>query len=143
MFEPINGFASPEAADRLHGFDVSSVADAASKLKAVYQNHQPADDPMFDFDERDLLALAERASFREVHLSFEADIEEYRSSPWQISWQAMLHSAFNPSAPTLEEAMAEALTHEERERLISHLRPLVDAGQGQVRRAAAYLWSVR
>lgn len=55
----------------------------------------------------------------------------------------MLHSAFNPVAPTLAEAMAEALSSEEARRMSDHLRALVEAGDGQVRRAAAYLWAVR
>lgn len=55
----------------------------------------------------------------------------------------MLDSAFNPLAPTLAEAMAEALSPEESGRLTDHLRPLVEAGRGRGRRAAAYLSAVR
>ncbi len=143
LFEPINRFAYPEPDDRFHGYDVSSVSDIAAKLKAVYERHQPPEScPMLDFDERDLLALAEDAGLHEVHMSLEADVEEARSSPWRISWEAMLHSAFNPLAPTLYEAMGEALTPEESERFASHLRPLVEAGNGEVRRASTYLWAV-
>jgi len=119
------------------------VIEIAIKLKAVYERHQPSEFcPMLDFDERDLLALAEDVGFREVHMSLEADVEEYRSSPWRVSWEAMVHSAFNPLTPTLSEAMGEALTHEESERFASHLRPLVEAGRGDVRRASAYLWAI-
>ncbi len=144
LFEPINSFGFPEPKDRFHGYDVSAVTKVASKVKAVYERRQPpATDPMFNFDERELLALAEDAGFEDVHLRLEADIEEYRSSPWRSSWDAMLHTAYNPLAPTLAEAMAEALTPEETERLSDHLRPLAESGHGQVRRAAAYLWAVR
>lgn len=143
LFEPINRFGYPEPAVRFHGYDVSAVSELAAKLKAVYERHQPPEScSMLDFDERDLLALAEDAGFHEVHMGLEADVEEYRSSPWRISWETMLHSAFNPLAPTLSEAMGEALTPHEAERFASHLRPLVEAGQGEVRRASTYLWAV-
>lgn len=143
LFEPINRFAHPEPADRFHGYDVAAVLEIATKLKAVYGSRQPPDScPMLDFDERDLLALAEDAGFKELHMSLEVDVEEWRSSPWRIPWEAMLHSAFNPLAPTLAEAIGEALTPDESERFTSHLRPLVEAGRGEVRRASAYLWAV-
>jgi arsenite methyltransferase len=143
LFEPVNRFAHPEAADRFHGYDVSAVAEIAAKVKATYDGRQPpATCPMLDFDERHLLAFAEEAGFGEVHLRLEVDVEEYRSSTWQVSWDALLHSAFNPLAPTLAEAMGAALTPRETERFTSHLRPLVEAGRGEVRRASAYLWAV-
>ncbi len=144
LFEPVNRFGHPEPEDKLHGYDVAAVADLASKVKAVYESHQPPQScTMVDFDERDLLGLAEDAGFDDVHLCFEVDVEEYRSSPWRTSWEALLHSAFNPLAPTLAEAMAEALSAEESARLCDHLHPLVVEGRGQVRRAAAYLWAAR
>lgn len=143
LFEPINRFASPEPADRFHGYDVSAVIEIAAKLKAVYERRQPPEScPMLDFDERDLLALAEDAGFHEIHMRLDADVEDARSSPWQLSWDAMRRSAFNPMAPTLAEAMGEALTTEESERFAAHLGPLVDAGNGEVRRASASLWAV-
>jgi hypothetical protein len=39
--------------------------------------------------------------------------------------------------------MAEALTPTETERFTAHLRPLVEAGQGERRFAVAYLWAVK
>lgn len=144
LFEPVNRFGWPEPADRFCGYDVEAVAEIASKVKAVYESRQPqATDPMLDFDERDLLSLAEGAGFSEVHLSLDVDIEAYSASPWQTSWEAWLHSAPNPLVPMRAEAMSEALSPAEAQRLSDHLRPLVEAGQGQVRRAAAYIWSVR
>lgn len=143
IFEPINRFGHPEPEGRFHGYDVSAVTEIATKLKRAYERHQPPEScPMLDFDERDLLALADEAGFSEVHMSLEADVEQYRSSPWRISWEAMLHSAFNPMAPTLAEAMGESLAPHESERFVSHLRPLVEAGRGEVRRASTYLWAV-
>jgi hypothetical protein len=41
-----------------------------------------------------------------------------------------LHSSGNPKIPTIAEAMDKALTPEERERFASHLRVMVEEGQG-------------
>ncbi len=55
----------------------------------------------------------------------------------------MLRSAPNPLAPTLEEALAEALTPDEADRFTAHLRPLVGRAERTARDAVAYLWAVR
>lgn len=108
LFEPINRFGRPELAYRFFGYDMEAVAEIASKVKAVYESRQPhATDPMLDFNERDLLSLAEGAGFGEMHLSLEVDIETYSASPWQTSWEAWLRSAPNPLVPTRAEAMSD------------------------------------
>lgn len=140
LFEPINRFAFPEPSDRFSGYDVAAVIDLAAKVKAVYETIQPpGSDPMLDFDERDLVALAERAGFEEVHLHLEIDINRLEPRPWDVA----LNSSGNPRIPTLAEAMDQALTPGETERLTAHLRPLVEQGDGWRRMAVAYLWAVR
>jgi arsenite methyltransferase len=140
LFEPINRFAFPEPPDRFSGYDVAAVIDLVAKVKAVYEAIQPrGSDPMLDFDERDLVALAERAGFEEVHLHLEIDINRREPRPWE----ATLNSSGNPRAPTLAEAMGQALTPGQTERLTAHLRPLVEQGDGWRRMAVAYLWAVR
>jgi len=94
---------------------------------------------MLNFDERDLVDLAERAGFCPIRLQLEAEIP---ASPPR-SWDALLSSAGNPRIPTLAEAMDQALTPEERERLTAHLRPLVEEGRGVWRMALAYLYAVK
>lgn len=96
-------------------------------------------DPMFDFDERDLLRLAENSRFEQIHLQLRADIER----PEPTAWQAWLHSSGNPRIPTLAEAMEQTLTVEETERLSALLQPQVEQGTGQRRMAVAYLWASR
>jgi hypothetical protein len=39
--------------------------------------------------------------------------------------------------------MQEALTPEEIEQYVAHLRPSVEAGQGTWREAVAYLWAIK
>jgi hypothetical protein len=54
-------------------------------------------------------------------------------------WNALLASSGNPLSPTLGELTTAALTREEARRLETHLRPLVEAGEGVMRLAVAYL----
>ena len=144
IFEPINSFAYPEPSHLFGGYDVTPVADLAEKVKAVHARRQPPDEsPMLDFDERDLLALAERSGFAEVHLSYEAGISPGKAGDGAPGWETMLRSAPNPLAPTLEEAMAEALAPRETERFVTYLRPLVERGERTSRDAVAYLRAVK
>lgn len=141
IFEPINRFAYPEPDDMFGGYDVTPVAEIARKIKAIYSRIQPTDsDPMLDFDERDLLRLAESTGFTEIHLELEAEIKPKSSD---TNWETLLHIAGNPKIPTLDEAMQEALTPAEREVFVAHLRTLVDAKQGVDRLEVAYLWAVK
>ena len=139
LFEPINRFAQ-RTADTWVGYDVSAISEIAKKIRAVYDAIQPPDtDPMLDFDERDLIDLAEHAGFFPIHLHLEAEITP--SEP--LSWSVMSTRAGNPRIPTIAEAMEQALTLEEQERLTAHLRPLVEEGRGVWRMALAYLYAVK
>jgi ubiquinone/menaquinone biosynthesis C-methylase UbiE len=138
LFEPINRFGLEHMRrnDRYWGFDATPVAAEAAKLRAVYEAIQPPDsDPMLDFDERDLVQLAEEAGFHPIELELQAEIKP--SDP--ISFKAFLNQSGNPRIPTLAEAMEQVLTPEERERFKAHLRPLVEEGRGEWRMATALL----
>ena len=135
LFEPINRFAMRDA-ETWWGYDLSAVSREAAKLRAVFDVLQPVDsDPMLDFDERDLIRLAEEAGFFPIHLVLEVDVKQ--SEP--RSWDAFINMAGNPNIPTVAEAMAEGLTPPERERLTAQLRPQVEQGLGEWRMACAYL----
>jgi SAM-dependent methyltransferase len=138
LFEPINRFA--QVPDRFGGFDLSAVSDIAAKVRAVYDAIQPPDsDPMLDFDERDLLACAEAAGFHPIRVQLDAEIRPSEPVPWEV----FVDRAGNPRIPTLDEAMKQALTDGEREELVAHLQPLVEAGRGTWRMASAYLSAVK
>ena len=139
IFEPISRFGFPEPPNKFEGYDVTPVADLAQKLVALYERIQPETDPMVDFDERDLLSYAENAGFTEVHLELQVKVKPHEKE----DWSGFFHTAWNPKIPTLEEAMREVLTLEESERFTDHLRPLVETGQGWLRRAVVYLWAVK
>jgi ubiquinone/menaquinone biosynthesis C-methylase UbiE len=142
LFEPINRFASEQwiSADRFSGYDVSGLGEIGRKLRDVFARHQPPDsDPMFDFDERDLVRLAEADGFFPIRLAFEAVIEP---TPPR-AWDAFLGFAANPNVPTAAEAIEEALTPSERDVFVTHLQPLVEQGVGEWRMALAYLTATK
>jgi arsenite methyltransferase len=139
LFEPINRFGIEERRCTW-GYDLDGeAASLMERLTAVEATYQPPDDPMFDFDERDLVALVERAGFFPIELEYRAVIEPIRAR----SWASFLHGSPNPKVPTLAEAMDEALTAEEREQLIAALRPAVEEGRGVWRMGSAYLSAVK
>jgi ubiquinone/menaquinone biosynthesis C-methylase UbiE len=137
--EPINRFCHPEPPGWLRGYDCTAIVALVSKLDALYERLQPSGtDPMLDFDERDLLRFAQEAGFESIHLDYTAAIA---GTPTREDWDTFFNRAGNPRIPTLKEAADEALAPEERERLVAHLRPLVEAGKGTSREAFAYLWA--
>ena len=140
IFEAINRFAFPEPPDRFEGYDITPVMEITQKLKDVYERIQPSGiDPMGDFDERDLIAHAEKAGFKEIHLELQIEIKPSEDA----DWSELMNTAFNPKIPTLAEAMQQALTSDEADAFINHLRPLVESKQGIQRSSIAYLWAIK
>jgi len=135
IFEPINRFGMDENRRTLGGFDVAGVEDLVARL-------WPGDDEtnraMIDFDERDLLALADRAGFVDLRLDYRASIGRDPSSAPR-DWETFVGSAPNPLVPTLAETMAAELTRDEAARVTAKLRPQVEAGTLVTRLATAYL----
>lgn len=134
LFEPINSFGMEERRGTW-GYDIEK--SLTEKLNALFDEIQPRSDPMLDFDERDLLEVAERVGFFPINLAYEADVQ----APEARRWETFVSSSPNPKVPTLAEAMDEALTPEERARLVSALRPAVEEGRGVWRMGHAYLWA--
>lgn len=141
--EPINSFTYPEPEHLFMGFDVTPVSDLASKIREIYRRHQPPGDPMMDFDERDLIAFADRAGFGEIHLTLEIDITRGNPAGMLGGWDRFIRWAGNPKIPSIEKAMNEALTPFELKEFESHLRPLVERAERVSRDAFSYLWAVK
>jgi arsenite methyltransferase len=142
IFEPINSFGYPEPDDLYRGFDATPIREIARKLRAV--GVPPAEHPLLNFDERDLLAFAEEAGFREVTLDYRA--ETARGPHWaaEVGWETYKRMSGNPLDPTLEEAMNEALTEEEQVEFESYFRSLLERAVEITRReATAYLRAVK
>jgi arsenite methyltransferase len=139
LFEPINRFGIEERR-RNWGFDLDEdAARLMEGLTSLAAEFQPSGDPMFDFDERDLLALAEKAGFFPIELEYVAEVRPFEPR----GWESFLHSSPNPKVPTLAEAMKQALTADERDRLVAALRPAVEEGRGVWRMGLAYLSATR
>jgi len=125
LFEPINRFGSPEPPDRLWTFDVAGppeVRDLAERVAAAARAQRSADDPILDYDERDLLAAAEAAGFTELVLEYEARVGRTdRFGLARVPIEEMLGIAPNPTSPTYGEMLDRALAPPERDRLVAHL----------------------
>lgn len=131
LLEPINRYSNV-----LGSFDTGPVTELAAKLREVYETIQPREsDPMLNFDERDLVSLAEAAGFDDIHLELTLDIRRSHPRPWAT----VLNTAANPLVPTLAEAMNQALTPEEADRLTAHIKPQIEQGRAKQRLALAYL----
>lgn len=146
IFEPINRFAFPEPDGHFGGFDLTSVSPLVERLKDTYNRlADSGDSTLVDFDERDLLEFAERAGFRKVELTYEATIEHGGGAHWgsELSWETFIRIAPNPLAPTLAETIDQALTPEEADRFVSHMRPLFESKDGTARSAVVYLRAVK
>jgi arsenite methyltransferase len=141
LFEPINVLMSGRGPDRFGGYDTRPVRAIAAKIIAVYESYQPAGtDPMTDFDERDLVRLAEEAGFPEVGLELQVSVKTTRPA---MPWERFVAMSGNPKIPSLAEAMDQALTPAEISEFTAHLRPLAETGTGEERRALAYLTAAK
>lgn len=139
LFEPVNRLTFPEAPDRFWGYDVGAVTELADSVKRSYRAISgPAAETMLDFDDRDLVRLAEAAGFSRIHLECHIDVEA-RADMGAISLDALLDSAPNPLAPTARESIEAALTVEEQAVFVEHLRRAIEAGDRLRRSAVAYL----
>ena len=96
------------------------------------------ENPMTDFDERDLLRWAGEAGFDGIEVDYRAQLD-VPAEPIG-DWEARKAVSPNPLAPTYGEAIASVLTDEERERLDTRMTELAQAGTPTRRTlATAYL----
>ncbi|MGK5444634.1 class I SAM-dependent methyltransferase [Micromonospora sp. URMC 105] len=139
LFEPINRFQLQHRPDELFGLGGSPVDDLIAKVGNVYRGRPQ---PMFDFDERDLMTWAETSGFEAVELDYRAQLD-VPDEPIS-DWDALKRAAPNPLVPTYGEAIAAALTNDERERLDAHMTSLA-AARTPTRRttAIAFLRALR
>jgi ubiquinone/menaquinone biosynthesis C-methylase UbiE len=139
LFEPINQLTYPEPPGRFYGYDVAAVTELADKVRATFEDlHDPASATMTDFDAGDLVRLAEEAGFARVHCDCHIDVEPGQP-PQAANLETLLDTSPNPLAPTIREAIAQALTDSERERFVAHLRRAHEERRQVKRLAVAYL----
>jgi arsenite methyltransferase len=138
LFEPINRLMFPEPDHLFWGYDVSAVAELATKVKTQFAGDRPDRLAMMGFDDRDLVEFAVGAGFERVHVECHIDIEP-GSSLTPVSFDALLGSAPNPNAPTTREAIAAALSRSEQRRFLTELRSAFEEGRASRRMAVAYV----
>jgi ubiquinone/menaquinone biosynthesis C-methylase UbiE len=139
IFEPINRFGYPEPADRLWGFDITGAEELAARVKDAYRRYVDDTSPMLDFDERDLLALAEAVGFTEITLTYTATVTDQATGDWEQA----LRCAPNPLVPPLGEIVAAVLDADERITLATVVRRLNTNGRTRRRLATAHLTATR
>ena len=139
VWEPINRFGMEQRSAGFWGYPADGLSDLARRVERVFDEIQPPDDPMIDFDERDLIRLAEEAGFFPVELELQAEIRSMEPRRWEV----FSNTSGNPRIPTFAEAMEQALSADERERVTEHLRPLVEEGRGVWRMAHALLTATK
>jgi hypothetical protein len=141
LFEPINALMPECDSGLLFGYDTGPLRALGARVTALYASIQPpGEDPMLDFDDRDLVRLAEAAGFPQVQLDLRVSV---RNSKKPMPWERFLRMSGNPLIPPLAEAMARTLSPEEIDQLSAHLRPLVESGAGRERSALAYLTAAK
>ncbi|QBD74913.1 methyltransferase domain-containing protein [Ktedonosporobacter rubrisoli] len=143
LFEPINRFKPLEPFGKVAfehlfwGYDVTPIQSIADKVQAVFARLQPWDtDPMFNFDERDMLTYAQKAGFNSVDFTLNASCVPGEEP---ARWDIFLKKQQNPLVPMLQEALQQALSPDEMAQFEAHLRPLVEAGQDIHRHGLLYL----
>lgn len=141
IFEPINNYF-PDDMSEFWGFDATPVRDLVEKIWVAegWTDDFKRNDPMMNFTERDLVRMAERAGFGEVHAELRVDVAP---GSWVVDWDRLIRTSPNPNARTVGESIADALSPSEAARFEGHLRPLVDAGRAVQRDASVYLTAAK
>ena len=141
VFEPINNYF-PDTPDEFWGFDSRPVRDLVQKVYKYegWVESEYANDPMMNFNTKDLLRHAEAAGFHEIHIQLFVDVEP---GSWVVDWDRLLNTSPNPNAHTAGDAIRAALSSEDAERLERQVRPRADAGRGVMRSADAYLVAIK
>jgi arsenite methyltransferase len=137
IFEPINALTPSCSPTMFFGYDLSPIAEIAVKVTAQLAAIQPpGTDPMLDFDDRDLVRLAEQAGFAKVKLDLRVSVRSVRDP---VPWDRFLRMSGNPILPPLAELLERGLSAAEAAEFTACLQPLVEAGRGEDRLAVAYL----
>lgn len=147
-FEPINRFGAdePGRGELLYmGFDFSEIAELAEPVLREIQPLSRAaalrEDPILNYDERDLLRLLKDAGFGFIRLEYEATMTP-PTTP-QMDWEHIYTIPQNPTVPSLEEAARRALPEEERQVFVKYARNLVATLTPPFRQAFSYLVGVK
>jgi ubiquinone/menaquinone biosynthesis C-methylase UbiE len=139
LYEPINrvGGAVPNP-HSFYGYDVAPIQPLIQRIAHFHSQLQnPGPDSMLDFDERDLMQLAESSGFR--NFSMELNIRHLEGPP-KRDWSEFLTVSLNPRLPSLQDVLNKTMSDAEQASFVAYLRPRVEAGIGlPIRSAHVYL----
>jgi arsenite methyltransferase len=142
MFEPI-GKLSKEIGPKGHyaGYDVRLIKELIEKIMAAHKPQHDSQNTMSDFDDRDLVKMLDKAGFGFIHL--ELDVTLGNAGMLSGNWEVFYNSSPNPLVPTLRQQVEAALTPEEQERFIAHLKPLVESNTGRTAQCLVYVSALK
>lgn len=135
--EPINRFSSLEGKgiEAIFGVDMPELGQLAARIAKLF-GHPPdfTSDTMQNFDERDLLRMAQDAGFVEVEIQYRARVKrDARAAPLSTC----MDFAPNPNAPTMRETLSQ-LSSEESSQFLDLLDSKLQ-GSGVLREADCFL----
>ena len=96
---------------------------------------QVMENPITNYNERDLFGFARDAGFVNIHVELHIDLRP----ALPISWEAYLDVANHPWSPTLREILSQRFSRDEAVLFERTLRPVVEAGQSVQKELTAYL----
>lgn len=140
--EPVNRFKSINKGQYdFFGMDLTPIRDIADKFFVAYGYPLNLDEnTMTDFDERDLFALLRTAGFVQVLMQYEARFSAKAPFP---AWEAFYNFAPNPNAPTLKEALAQTLTHDEQQQATDYMKSFMANNAGTMFDAVVFCTAIK
>jgi ubiquinone/menaquinone biosynthesis C-methylase UbiE len=143
MFEPIGklGYEFIPKGSFYFGYNIEPIKNLMKKTVEAHQAQHDSQSTMSDFDERDLVKMLRTSGFDFVQL--ELDVKVGNAGYHSGNWDTFYNSAPNPLVPTFRTQVEAALTPEEQERVIAHLKPLVESNTGQTAQCIAYVTAVK
>jgi len=143
IFEPIAKLSSEfvPRSDYYLGYDIRPVKELVEKVKVAHKAQYGAQSTMSDFDERDLVKMLDKSGFDFIRMELEVTLGN--AGMMSGNWEAFYNASPNPLVPTLREQVETALTSEEQERFIAHIKPLVESNTGRTAQCHAFVMAIK
>lgn len=114
----------------LHRWKAAQYPDTQEKIRET---------PITNYNERDLVRLAQAAGFVDIHMELHIDVVASQNTNWDV----FLHSSPHPLAAPLSDILAEQFTPEERLQFERAVRPMVEDPKTLTTDRMAYLSAIK